>query len=298
MITRLLLVLALCSLGMAPCGSADAHKPSDSYLTLTRDGGAIDGRWDIALRDLDHAIGLDADRDGAITWGETRARHGEIAAYALARLTIETDGAACSLRPTAHLVDEHSDGAYAVLRFAGECPQTEGVLRVAYRLFFDLDPQHRGLVQLTIGEAIASSVLSPDRPAWQTEAHPASLWSQVPTYFREGIHHILFGFDHLLFLLALLLPAVLRGGDGGWRPIERFGEAAGEVVKVVTAFTLAHSLTLGLAAFGWIDLPPRIVEPLIAASISSRVQGMVNPRIFAESISRWLCSESAKTVPP
>ena len=79
-------------------GRAHAHKPSDSYLTIDanrRDG--FSGRWDIALRDLDFALGLDADGDGAITWGEVRAKHADIAAYALARLAL----AAPASRPAA-----------------------------------------------------------------------------------------------------------------------------------------------------------------------------------------------------
>jgi len=65
--------------------TAEAHKPSDSYLTLRAEGVSVAGQWDIALRDLDFALGLDADADGRITWGEVRARHGDIAAYALQR---------------------------------------------------------------------------------------------------------------------------------------------------------------------------------------------------------------------
>src|SRR4051812_32671163 len=62
-------------------GAALAHKPSDSYLTLNVEGDTINGQWDIALRDLDFAIGLDRNQDGAITWGEVKAKHAEIAAY-------------------------------------------------------------------------------------------------------------------------------------------------------------------------------------------------------------------------
>ena len=99
----LLLLLGWLALGLP----AAAHKPSDSYLGITvadpaqvlpAGATAVSGRWDIALRDLDHAIGLDADGNGEVTWGELRARHGDIAAYALARLSITADGTACALR--------------------------------------------------------------------------------------------------------------------------------------------------------------------------------------------------------
>ena len=68
--------------------AAQAHKPSDSYLVLRQTGSSVQGQWDIALRDLDYAIGLDADSDGAITWGELRARRDAITSYALSRLQL------------------------------------------------------------------------------------------------------------------------------------------------------------------------------------------------------------------
>ena len=106
-------LLAIClgfSLAFALLAPALAHKPSDSYLSVTVGDDGISGQWDIALRDLDFALGLDADGNGEITWGETRARHGEIAAYALARLAVRADGAACSVEPGAQQIDEHTDG--------------------------------------------------------------------------------------------------------------------------------------------------------------------------------------------
>src|SRR5581483_4532280 len=127
---------------------AEAHKPSDSYLTLTVHGQDVRGRWDIALRDIDFAMGLDSNGDGNITWGELRARHQDIAAYALPRLTLLADGKKCALHTNRHLVDTHSDGTYEVLYFAADCTPQPRVLRVDYHLFFDLDPQHKGLLAL------------------------------------------------------------------------------------------------------------------------------------------------------
>ena len=89
---RLILAIAMLLLS-AP---AWAHKPSDSLLSLTVQHDRIEGRWDIALRDLDDAIGLDADGDGALTWGEVRSKHDEVAAYALSRLTITSSQTRCS----------------------------------------------------------------------------------------------------------------------------------------------------------------------------------------------------------
>jgi len=98
----------------------------------------------------------------------------------------------------------------------------------------------------------------------------ASHWRQFVDYAREGVWHIWIGFDHILFLLSLLLPAVLswRGGQiRDWQPAATFGEAFVDVFKIVTAFTLAHSITLSLATLGFVSLPSRWVESAIAASV-------------------------------
>ena len=126
--------------------SGEAHKPSDSYLALLVDGKTVEGQWDIALRDLDFALGLDANQDGAITWGEVRAKHADIAAYALSRLTLGPHDAPCPATVTGHLINNHSDGAYEVLRFTAQCAVAPKVLAVDYRLFAEIDPQHRGLL--------------------------------------------------------------------------------------------------------------------------------------------------------
>ena len=143
---------------------AHAHKPSDSYLTLKVDGATVDGQWDIALRDLDFALGLDANQDGAITWGELRAKHADIAAYALSRLTLGPHNAPCPATVTGHLIDKHSDGAYEVLRFTAQCAAAPKVLAVDYRLFAEIDPQHRGLLNLHAQGNTRAAILGSDAP--------------------------------------------------------------------------------------------------------------------------------------
>ena len=149
---------------------AAAHKPSDSYLSLDVQDSSVEGRWDMALRDLDHAIGLDGDGDGAITWGELQTRHGAVTAYALARLEIKSDARVCPAVATDHLVDNHSDGAYAVLRFTATCATPIDDLDVAYSLLFDLDPLHRGLLQVNHGGRNYTTVLGPERSTWSLRA--------------------------------------------------------------------------------------------------------------------------------
>src|ERR1700730_1301514 len=102
------ILLLVTLMGAAFMSPADAHKPSDSYLTLKVVGNTIDGQWDIALRDLDYALGLDANQDGDITWGEVKAKHDDIAAYALARVRLGPASAPCPAQVRQHLIDNHS----------------------------------------------------------------------------------------------------------------------------------------------------------------------------------------------
>ena len=267
-------------------GAAQAHKPSDSYLTLFADGHSLHGQWDIALRDLEYALGLDANGDGAITWGELKAKHAEIDAYALARLALRVDGRSCGLQPEEHLVDDHTDGAYAVLRFAARCPaESFKAVEVEYSLFFDLDPTHRGLLRVARGSDTITGILSPERPRLEVNAAGRSRLRQFADYVREGVWHIWVGFDHILFLLSLLLPSVFLFQNRAWLPAHRFGEAFWDVFKVATSFTVAHSITLSLAALSVITLPSRLVESAIALSVVLAALNNVWPVVHG---GRWL----------
>lgn len=262
MTLRLALVLALLVVHLP----AWAHKASDSYLAVTVDGAAITAQWDIALRDIDFALGLDGDGNGEITWGELRTRRAAVEAWALSRLELARGGP-CTLQPAGLQVDSHSDGGYAVLHLAGTCPQAEGELGLRYRLLFDLDGLHRGLLRLTVDGTAHSAVLGPDSGTQRFGVGAPSRLAQFRQYLVEGIWHIWIGFDHILFLLALLLPAVLVRSGGRWHGAARLRDALHEVLWVVTAFTVAHSITLSVAVLGWISLPSRFVESAIAASV-------------------------------
>lgn len=292
-LTRTLAALLLALWG----GLAGAHKASDAYLRIERsDAWSIALRWDIALRDLDALLALDADDDGAITWREVGARRAEIERYAVSRLRL--DGCALHLdadAPGAPL-ERRVDGTYFVLRLSGDCPRLAAAqdLTLGYALFAELDPTHRGLlraergdgrvqvVSLAPGGTAAKVDIGAARPVEATEAAaaaPASMStanappSAAPAadeqLLLDGLRHILGGADHLLFLACLLLPAVLRRApDGRWRPVERWRDALRPVLWTVTMFTVAHSLTLGLAAARLVSMSPRVIEPAIALTIA------------------------------
>ena len=267
--------------------AAQAHKPSDSYLTLrgTADSTDIAVRWDIALRDLDYVLELDRDGNGALTWGEVRQRADDITRYATSHLTLTAGAKACNWERTGPLMlDKHSDGTYAVLSLTARCESLAGGLKAHYSLLFDVDPSHRGLVQwIAPGSAASQALLFGTESAEQSLAlGPHGWWETLRQYVVDGIWHIWIGYDHILFLLSLLLPAVLVRRRDHWESAPSLRRSLLEVLKVVTAFTLAHSITLTLAAMQVISLPSRLVESTIALSVVvaalNNLQGTIEKR--------------------
>jgi hypothetical protein len=177
-----------------------AHKPSDAYLTVIRDGANLTGQWDIALRDLDLALGLDANGDGDITWGEVRGKQDAIAALATQRLALSSGGEKCAMRVIGLQIDTHSDGAYAVLPLAGNCPHSGPTVAIEYALLFELDPQHRGLLNFVEGGKSQSVVHSSDHPRHIVGGETGGPVTQFAAYAHEGIWHIWLGLDPILFL--------------------------------------------------------------------------------------------------
>lgn len=270
--SRLILLLAL-----APA-VALAHKASDAFLTLRAHGSeGFSGQWDIALRDLDAALAVDANADNEISWGELKSARSTIENYAFSHLTLTSDKHDCKLSSTDLLVDRHSDGNYAVLRFDATCPPSD-TLTFDYRLLQGIDASHRGLLQLVSASGVQSRVLVPGIVQTISLAAP-SRWRQFNQYLHEGTWHIWTGYDHMLFLISLLLPAVLRRRGGEWVVAQSMPKTLWHVTGIVTAFTLAHSITLTLAALNIVHLPSRLVESGIALSVVLAAINNVRPLV-------------------
>ncbi len=244
--TRVLTLLIL----VATTATAWAHKPSDAHVRLTASGDSITGRIDVALRDLDGALALDADGDGAITWGELTAAAPRIGAYLDQRFALR----GCTIAYAPAALTDLSDGTYWAAPFTAHCAATRSIT-IDYRLLFDIDARHRGLVH--VGKQ--TLIIRDATPVTTTLGARSSLLAFV----EEGIWHIWIGIDHVLFLVCLILPAVFPRR----RPAESLRSASREVLEIVTAFTLAHSITLVISAVGFIQLPSRLVETAIALSV-------------------------------
>jgi len=259
------------------------HKASDSFIDLTVTDSHISGRWDIALRDLEYALALDSNADGAINWLELRTRQQAIEDYAFSNLQVTAGGSynrnvsPCVRQPGQLQVDHHSDGAYAVITFNLECSWPIDQLAVSYQFFFDLDPTHRGLVQISKADNSQFVVFSPNTPQTTIYFNTSNQWRTVQQFLTEGVWHIWIGYDHILFLLCLLLPSVLNTTQSQRTHDDNFKNTLWQVAKIVSAFTLAHSITLALAVLHVVNLPTRLVESAIALSVILAAMNNVYP---------------------
>ena len=240
-------------------GLARAHSLNDSFLDLSVDGNQLTGVLQVAVTDLEIAVGVDSNSDGKLTWGELIDAAVAINDYLFRRVQVSRDGRSCTLAPGAYLMADLAGGAYLTVPLAGHCPVNQGDLTLSYDLMFDVDRSHRGIIKLQVDTQSSTQMLTPTRRSLSLVPDQTTVWRDLAAFVNEGAWHIWMGIDHLLFVLAMLLAVVLRPGHGN--------TTGAEVVRLITAFTLAHSLTLALATLGWVSLPPRLVETAIAVSV-------------------------------
>ena len=248
-------------------------------------------RADINLRDIDLVFDLDQNKDGAVSWGETLAKTAEIKAWLEQGIQLSTTTQKCSLAQMNIKASEHADGTYLsvewTLACAGATQEGQTGLTLRYGLMFDQDNLHRALVKIDLPDAQSSAILSPDRPEVTLTKVNGSMSHVLAQYLIEGVWHIWIGIDHVLFLLSLLILAFLeptRKSVIQWAAVKNVKTAIFGVLAVVTAFTLAHSITLGLTIFKWIEPSADFIEPVIALSV---VAAALNNLLGWAALRRW-----------
>jgi len=162
-------------------------------------------------------------------------------------IEVTADGAPCALEASAaHRVE--NDGLELVASWA--CLASPGTLRIRLGFLQLLPEGHLHVALLRGPKGTVQRNARVTAPVLELEAAPTA-WEGAGRFLRLGAEHIFTGADHLAFLLGVLL----------------LGGTLRQLVGIVTAFTVAHSVTLALATVGWVVPPPRVVEPLIALSI-------------------------------
>jgi hydrogenase/urease accessory protein HupE len=246
-------VLALLAL-VASVSAARAHSVNFAVAFVTVQDSAVKVTLTITGTDIDRAAALHiADPGtGMVVPGWLRDAEPMLARYIQERTTVTAGDTACPLAGPMAITADSDTGVNVEMRF--DCPA--GNATIAYRsaAMVDFDPAARQAVMLwDRGDYVQVALLDADRTATMLRSRT---WLGMPIdvigeYVVLGIEHIFLGYDHIAFLIAVLLWA----------------RRLMTLVKVVTAFTVAHSITLSLAALDIVQIPSSIIEPAIAATI-------------------------------
>ena len=216
---------------------AEAHQDSITHVRVSVSGREVSIELQIEAIDLNEAMGAAASRE--LSRADALAGASRIAAYAQSRLDLRDARASCIAGEHTARVQDRRDTWDLILRLAYACPHAVDALSLRYGLFFDVDPRHQGMATITLDGHSTQHVFRDGTRDFRVDARP-SLRRQMLTYGSLGIDHIFLGYDHIAFLVSLLLAVGHRARK----------ESARAVLAMVTSFTAAHSLTLIAAEIG------------------------------------------------
>lgn len=270
---------------------ASAHQSGNSYLRISSSDTGVSIQIDFAVRDLNSLLQIPPAQQKEIRRHELEELQDRLAALVAESLRLEVDGEPLPLSFRTQEVTVYNDGLYVRQTHTAPAWNADAAyLLVRYEFFNDEEKVARAFLKLNTGTLESTAVLDPRHSVQRLPLREIALAEALWTYAREGALHIWSGPDHLLFLLCLLLPGLslaaprisatstlssetstssLSAISGVCEASASFGLRAVSIyaLKVVTAFTLAHSITLGAAALDWITLPDQLIESAIAASI-------------------------------
>jgi len=241
------------------CGTAHAHQASLTHSDVVVDGDTVRYAILIAPADLDQSA------------GPTPAH----LAYVLDHIEIADGDTPCPAEDAALV----AEGAFTRVTWTARCPAPIARLVIAYAMFFEHDPTHEAVLRVHAAGDDADTLLADGhaRFVWDLAGAPPS---GTLAFVRSGVDHILDGFDHICFLLALLVAIVIARPAGGAWALRSVGQTLGATAILVTSFTVAHSITLIAASLGAVDLPARLVETIIALSIAyTAVENLIRPDV-------------------
>lgn len=264
---------------------AASHTLGQSYIFLRVYDDSVEVRLEITAEDLQRVLGLDWNPNNRISLEEIGANLSPILAYVRPRLSIGNAGQELNLRFVDYEHRRLKEADYVLLNFVID-DHVGDRLEVAYPVLFEVDDKRRNMLVIEHNwrtstfnnEGSVSLIFSADNPRQTLYLEKASVLRGLLGFIRLGAWHIWIGLDHILFLIALALPSVLYREQQHWKPVDRFRRAMLNILAIVTFFTIAHSITLSLAAMEIVNMPSRVVESIIAASIVVAALHNVFPR--------------------
>ncbi|HSM06328.1 MAG TPA: HupE/UreJ family protein [Longimicrobiales bacterium] len=265
-----------------------AHEIGQSYVYLRVYEDSLTARLEITASDLERALGFGWDPEAGVSEAQVMERLDSIRGYMESHFSIgSVAGPYEPIFREASLLEVPFGTFVQLSYFLAETAGIPDEIEVEFSPLFEIDRTHRNFLLIEHNwktatfnnESGISLVFTPGSTRQSLDLTSSSLWRGFKGLIWLGVLHIWIGIDHILFLVALILPSVLVRQDGRWRPVQGFREGFFNIVTVITFFTLAHSVTLALAGLGVVRLPSALVESVIAASIAVAAAANLRPRL-------------------
>jgi len=292
---KALVVILFLSLLVMNASVVNAHELSSGYLTLNAgEENTYSGELLLKPDDIGQVAGLDTNGNGALTWGEIHQNQPLLERYITKVLSIRVDDSPCEINLSMPNIRSVSGDSYLVSPIQVMC-ESDGTLGIHYDGIFEHSPTHKLLVNVNLADQSGSrlqsssksssdntsvtSVLDTDSRSVTFDASTTSLTALFISLVYEGVWHIFIGIDHILFLVATLLTVNLVREQKQWQKEPSTSRILKHTVILVSAFTLAHSITLTATALNFIALDSRLVELGIAISVLLTALNNIYPLI-------------------
>jgi len=244
-----------------------AHQNSLALLKMQVHGYTIVGNYKLAIKDANMLVNLDSNFDSKIVWGEILEHEQALKESIQSKISITENHHLCTLQTGALQLDFLNTNKYIHIPFSFTCPKPIESLEISYSVLFDKDANHEAYLSLTHDTMDKNRLFSQENLSTKIELKESTPFLTFFTFIKEGMIHIFIGIDHILFLVALLLSSVLFRKNGTWYVNDSLKSVLMSTLKIVTAFTVAHSITLSLSILGFISLLSWVIESLIALSV-------------------------------
>lgn len=252
-VVRFAVLFSFITLTLLPINASAHTDNSEGYSKITMDRDRINLELHLDYFELGRLIDFGVSPGATADQLNTALEKNRdvVADYLATHYEVFTDGAKAEGTVIETEIERRVGRDYAKFVIEFPAPSSKASVQIHYSIFFDdNDSMHRNIVSYDLGNKNGQFVFNSEER--ELNLGKETVTGQLFRFIQLGFHHIMIGYDHILFVMALVF---------GTRKVI-------DVLKVISVFTIAHSITLGLTALKLVNLPAEIVEPLIALSIS------------------------------
>jgi hydrogenase/urease accessory protein HupE len=261
------------------CLNLLAHQSSLAFLNLKIEDRLLKGTYKVSLEDVQKVYNFDTDFNSKIQWKELLKNENNFKKILMEKLYFTNNKNKCKIHFKGIQLESLTFDKYLYLDFDAKCHKKIESLNIHYLFLFNQDLQHKMYMNIKNTNSQEQFIFTRDTRFKTIQLIENSNIKTFLKFLKEGIIHIIIGYDHILFLISLLITSVLYFKDNKYHPRDSIKRTFVNILFIITTFTIAHSITLILSILGFISLPIYIVELAIAFSVILAAINNIKPFI-------------------